>query len=131
MRRSDGKCAEDIADAVLGQLPGPTADAGPDKEICFGDDIEVAASATSGTAPLEYAWTGPGFAANTQTIIITDAGTYTVVVTDANNCTSSDEMILTVPEINPGEIGIPNVSCPEGNPDEILSVTLALSLIHI
>jgi hypothetical protein len=54
----------------------------------------VNASASSGTAPYTYLWTG---GQSTATATGLSAGTYTVVVTDANNCTASATVTLTQP----------------------------------
>jgi len=78
----------------------PVADAGGDVLICLDEiqDIALQGSATSGTAPYSYSWTGPGISVanmNDQTPTVSVAGTYTLVVTDANACTASDVVIVT------------------------------------
>ncbi len=61
---------------------------------CSVSGVDFAANAT-GTAPLNYAWSGPnGFTSNSATPRIDRAtvasnGSYTVTVTDANGCTAS------------------------------------------
>src|SRR6185295_16081872 len=50
---------------------------------------------TGGTAPLTYAWTGPGgFTATTEDINGLAGGAYDVTITDANGCTLSATMTV-------------------------------------
>ncbi len=72
--------------------PLPTPDAGPDQEICGGQ--ETATLTASGG--LIYAWNG--FVGNNPTIVVnpTTTTTYTVTVTDSNNCSATDDVTVTV-----------------------------------
>ncbi len=70
-----------------------SCDVTPDADsACVGSDVSFTASASGGTPPYSYDWTGPaGFAANMATIDITNiqlanAGTYRVIVADASDC---------------------------------------------
>jgi len=61
---------------------------------CSFSDIALTATASGGTGPYTYDWTGPnGFVSTLQNPGIANAttannGTYTVVITDANGCTA-------------------------------------------
>ena len=66
--------------------PLPTADAGPDQEICKGDSVVVQAS-----GGVSYVWnTGDQTASIIQFPNVNN--TYVVTVTDANGCKETDEM---------------------------------------
>jgi hypothetical protein len=66
----------------------PVANAGADITIASGGTGTLTGSASSGTAPYTYAWTGFEFAAATKTIHPSAAGDYSLVVTDAFGCSS-------------------------------------------
>ncbi|MFK7972740.1 MAG: SdrD B-like domain-containing protein, partial [Bacteroidia bacterium] len=76
--------------------PFPSASAGPDKAICSGGSVAIAASASGGTSPYTYSWNqGLGAGAN-KTVSPTATTNYTVTVTDAKGCTDTDVMKVTV-----------------------------------
>ena len=53
-------------------------------------DGVIAISASGGTAPYLYSWTGPsGFTSNDTIIVGLDVGNYNATVTDFNGCSSS------------------------------------------
>ena len=58
--------------------------------VCFGGSIgSINISASGGTAPYTYAWTGPnGFTSTNEDLQNLVAGIYQVTVTDANSCTA-------------------------------------------
>lgn len=75
--------------------PLPIANAGSDQTICENDQVQLSASGGQ-----SYSWspaTGLNDAniANPMASPITDQ-TYTVTVTDANNCSNSDDVMITV-----------------------------------
>jgi hypothetical protein len=50
----------------------------------------ISISATGGTPPYTYVWSGPsGFMSNSEDISGMDEGLYSIVVTDAHGCTTS------------------------------------------
>ena len=63
-----------------------------------GSNGAIDLTVTGGTAPLTYAWTGPGsFTAAIEDISGLGAGTYAVTVTDANNCVEIAQATITQP----------------------------------
>ena len=76
--------------------PKPIANAGPDITIVTTGTLT--GSASGGTAPYSYSWTGPGvFVSTLQRPVVSIAGTYTLTVTDAFGCISNaDQAIVTV-----------------------------------
>ncbi len=54
-------------------------------------------TATGGTAPYSYAWTGTSFSATTEDLASLPAGTYNVVITDGNSCTANASATITQP----------------------------------
>lgn len=59
-----------------------------------GNDGSATVSATTGTAPFSYYWTGGAASATASNLT---AGTYTVTVTDANGCVSTASVTITEP----------------------------------
>ncbi len=60
----------------------------------------INSSVVGGTSPYNYAWTGPSaFTSTLQNISSLVAGTYSVTVTDINNCTGTESVTLTEPNI--------------------------------
>ncbi len=56
--------------------------------VCFGGNSgSISITASGGTAPYTYAWTGPnGFTSTTEDLQNLVAGTYQVTITDTNSC---------------------------------------------
>ena len=128
IRNGNDLCPIDIDDVILVDQPSPIVDAGADLEVCAGDDVQIDATVTEGTAPLTYAWTGPaGFTANTEDITANLDGVYNLIVTDANNCTAEDEVMVTVLIALPGQIVAPTLECPANDPGLISSCLLYTS----
>ena len=75
--------------------PKPIANAGPDITIASGGNGTLTGSASAGTAPYSYSWTGPSeFTSTAQSPTVSAAGTYILTVSDAYGCTSSSDLIL-------------------------------------
>lgn len=85
-------CVGTSADVTIVVNPLPAVDLGPDSVICTGSVLELDA----GNPGASYSWSTFEI---TQTINVTTTGSYEVVVTDQNNCSSSDEMVLTVSDL--------------------------------
>ena len=86
---ANGCTSTDVADITVNPLPVPYA--GLDVSICIGDSITLNASG-GGT----YAW-DPGATAGSQMIVAPLlTTTYTITVTDTNNCSASDQVLVTV-----------------------------------
>lgn len=86
------------ADISVTVMPAPRANAGPDAEICFGQDYQLQAS-----GGLSYTWSPATFLdnpsiPNPRVTQPNKTMRYQVIAIDANNCASlqPDEMILTV-----------------------------------
>jgi hypothetical protein len=79
--------------AVAADLGAPTCNAGNGG---LTGTIDITAS--GGTAPYTYAWTGPGVDATAEDQSGLGEGTYCVTITDANDCTVEECYDLTEPE---------------------------------
>ncbi len=98
-----------------------TADAGPDRTVCLGEDIQVVAG--SSFAGLTYLWQGPaGTLSCTDCpdpiITATQPGTFTYTVTAIGpTCSFTDQMVLTVlPQQAPQFEVAADTSVCEGQP---------------
>lgn len=61
--------------------------------ICSGANTNLDA----GAGYSSYSWTGPnGFTSNSQSISVSNAGTYTIAVIAANNCSATDNAIVSI-----------------------------------
>jgi hypothetical protein len=77
--------------------PKPIANAGDDK-ILAGASVILNGSASGGTAPYTYSWTGPSFTSILQNPSVSAIGVYSLVVTDAYGCSSNaDDVEVTEP----------------------------------
>jgi len=102
---TDANGCTDDDDVIVTVWPLPTANAGPDVEVCIGECTIV--TATGGDT---YLWnTG----SNQQALLAcpTVSTTYTVTVTDVNGCTDSDEVIVIVNPIPIADAGPDDVIC--------------------
>ena len=105
----DGVCDElEVAGCTDPEAENYNEDATDDDGSCYYCDIELSADATNetegdgsgtinvdvtgGTAPYEFAWTGPdAFESTDEDLTGLSAGTYVLTVTDANGCTATVE----------------------------------------
>ncbi len=95
-----GSClsTDDIIVEVF-ELPEP--DAGTDEIICEGDSIQLSGSVSNGSAPYSNPTWSPAGTLSNDTIFdpfATPLGTqvYTIEITDDNNCTNTDDVLITV-----------------------------------
>jgi gliding motility-associated-like protein len=75
--------------------PSPTADAGSDITICIDSSTILTASATGGISPYTYEWDG-GETDSSITVTPATATTYIITVTGDNQCTDTDDVVVTV-----------------------------------
>ncbi len=120
---SDAGCVSTERTAVVATVnekPTATATASTGT-ACVGNVLSLTATASGGTTPYTYSWTGPdGFAsasnsspnASTAPLTIDGAGFYGVTVTDANGCTGTSSALVSVYS-NPtlDVVGTPNPVC--------------------
>jgi hypothetical protein len=97
---ANGCWAEDTVEVTV--AGAPTADAGPDQEICPGGSVQIGGSPTGsgGTGFYVYSWTPTGglddpTAAN-PTASPSSNTIYSVMVTDSGNCTAVDHVHVTI-----------------------------------
>jgi hypothetical protein len=79
-------------DVTINVNPLPVVDLGPDSVICTGTALNLDAGNTGAS----YVWSTQEI---TQIINVTTTGSYEVVVTDQNNCSGSDEVVVTVSDL--------------------------------
>ena len=66
---------------------------------CHGDHTgAINLTATGGTSPYYYAWTGTGVAATAEDQTGLAAGTYNLTITDARSCTTSTSAVISQPD---------------------------------
>lgn len=76
-------------DTIIVQYSAPpTVNLGPDQFVCEGTTVTL----DVGNAGMNYLW---NTTETTQTIDITTGGTYSVTVTNPNNCSASDNVVIT------------------------------------
>jgi gliding motility-associated-like protein len=107
-------CKSQILSKPVNVHPYPTADAGPDRKVAEGSNLNIRATAT-GTA-LGYLWTPPQFLSNTTTLTPTCVEPksdilYTLTVTGSGGCTVTDNMFVNVLKMP----RIPNTFSPNGD----------------
>ncbi|MCF8331467.1 MAG: gliding motility-associated C-terminal domain-containing protein [Bacteroidales bacterium] len=87
---TDGNCsATDSVNVTV--APTPNADAGPDKEICFGDSVTLTAAAANGS----YAWS-TGDSIQSITVSPNNDTDYYLTVTSALGCKGYDTVTVKV-----------------------------------
>jgi hypothetical protein len=133
----DAKGCTNVCQGRLIVNPNPICTvAPPTNEVCAGLSATFTASASSGTAPYTFTWTGPGgFTASGPSITINNAqaanaGVYYARVVDAKGCTNVCQGRLIV---NPrGAIGdyvwldVNTNGCQETNEPPVANVTVVL-----
>ena len=95
-------------DIVVDNYALPIVDLGNDQAICQGDSLELNAQNVGAT----YNWST---LENSQSIFVQNAGNYTVTVTDANNCSSTDDIDLTLISPPTFDLGPDQLICPNAS----------------
>ncbi|MBK7149314.1 MAG: T9SS type A sorting domain-containing protein [Bacteroidetes bacterium] len=80
--QNDGCVGKDTVDVVVNSNPVPTITPPGNQGICNGSTATLAVQSTFNA----YNWTN---GSNTQSIVVSNAGSYNVTVTDANGCTGT------------------------------------------
>uniref|UniRef100_UPI003D6B69F5 GEVED domain-containing protein n=1 Tax=Lewinella sp. TaxID=2004506 RepID=UPI003D6B69F5 len=93
---TDSKGCTGEGSVTIENIPGPTADAGDDQEVCAGTEVTITAVANGGTAPFSYSWNQGLGAGASQTFTPTATRNYTVTITDANGCEATDVVRVVV-----------------------------------
>ena len=101
---TDANGCEDTDDVTVTVNPLPTANAGPDVDICIGFSTQL-----NGSGGVSYSWnpltslSDPNIPDPVGTPSLTT--TYTLTVTDANGCTDDDDVVVTVNLLPPANAG--------------------------
>ncbi|MBK9151772.1 MAG: carboxypeptidase regulatory-like domain-containing protein [Saprospiraceae bacterium] len=88
-------CTATDAVIVTANKAKPTASISATGNNCITPNAQLFGSATGGTSPYTYVWSGPnGFTSTQQNPTITNNGTYTLTVTDTNGCTDTESIVI-------------------------------------
>jgi gliding motility-associated-like protein len=108
----DNGCYHTLGPYKIGEIGGPTADAGMDTIFCENDSARIGdtAAASDGTPPYRYHW-DPGASLSDSTIPRPKASPsrttdYILTVTDSNDCKARDTVIVGIhpaPELDAGD----------------------------
>ncbi|MCE2685925.1 MAG: gliding motility-associated C-terminal domain-containing protein [Cryomorphaceae bacterium] len=107
-----GGCTQG-ATATIQEPTALSASAVATNVLCFGGSTgSVNLTATGGTAPYTYAWTGPSsYTATTEDLTARPIGTYNVTVTDANGCQALTSASVGQPAVLASTNVVTNVLC--------------------
>ncbi len=90
-------------------VPPLVIDAGPDKEICFGDTTVIGGSPTTLASGASFLWSGqqttPPDTVSNPEVVPTASGYYYVTVTESHGCSKVDSVWVTVfplPDVDAG-----------------------------
>ena len=88
-------------------------------------DGSITVSATGGTPPLSFDWSGPGgFTSTGPSISLLRAGTYSLTITDTRGCILTEVFVLTAPEAMMLSAVTVDATCPD-TPDGTINLTVA------
>ena len=100
-----------------------TVDNTQDVSCNGGADGSISITASGGTTPYTYSWTGPGgYTSTSEDISGLSAGTYTVTVNDANTCSETNTVTITEPTVLSLSSTSINESC-SGSADGSIDLT--------
>jgi hypothetical protein len=72
---------------------------GEDRVLCRGQKLEIVPEVADPKS--KYAWTGPdGFRSSEPRVVVDKEGVYRLTITDSNGCLASDELQVTVKDID-------------------------------
>ena len=111
---TDSKGCTAAATTNITMTPSVSVNAGADREICNGSSTTLTATPSGGASPYSYAWSN-GMSGSPITVSPTATTTYTVTITDANNCTGTDQVVVTVNNRPTVTINKTNASCGIAN----------------
>ncbi|MCX6205326.1 MAG: PKD domain-containing protein [Bacteroidetes bacterium] len=106
---SDFGCIDNITDTIS-VFQMPSISASNVSAICSGNSVTLNSVASGGTAPYQYAWSGPNAFSSTSAnpsisnISINGSGNYSVTLIDSNGCTavaSSSLLVNQTPVLSP------------------------------
>jgi len=98
-------CGSASQSTTITVLPIPTVDAGADFAVCDGQTATLTANGTGALT-----WTNPNITNGVAFTPVTTT-TYTVVATGANNCTNSDDVVVTVLALPDVDAGMDQTIC--------------------
>lgn len=84
-----------LASGTVNEIESPVANAGPDVEICPGENTTLTATATGGTGPYNFSW-NPGGNGASITVTPTATTVYDLTASDQNGCTDEDQVIVRI-----------------------------------
>jgi gliding motility-associated-like protein len=88
-------------------------------------DGSVTVTATGGTPPLAFSWTGPGgFTSGEASLTSLSAGTYSLAIVDAAGCVLNEDYTITEAESVTISAVTTNASCPD-TPDGAIDLTVS------
>jgi gliding motility-associated-like protein len=103
--------ASDSAVIVIHETP--IAIASGDATVCHGTPITINASASTGTPPLYYTWDNSLGTGAVQNINPSATTVYTVTVSNADNCSSTDNVVVTVFTVPQFSMTSTNATCDD------------------
>lgn len=87
-------------------------------------DGTISVTASGGTAPLAFLWSGPaGFSSTLGDISGLSGGIYTLTITDAAGCELTADFELTMPEVIAMTAEVSDAACPD-TPDGTIEITV-------
>ena len=119
-------CAIDTT-VVLSQPDSLSVLLVPQTVPCFGDSVggAISLTASGGTNPYQYSWSGPGgFSSTNQNISGLGIGSYTVQVQDTNGCSAMASDSIAIPDPLSVQINTTSPAC-YGNSDGTAVITPA------